>query len=607
MFDDSPSVTTDSTGSISVPEPRGRRGTRSSGRRARRGTRSAGRSRPSGRAGPAGAAAAPGASRRPEPPRWSGHAPGTALVAVLERPPVPGTSGHERLERIAAFERTIAWLQTRQEVEIAGYVADAERAAVSDTRRAGTSPPDAFDSPEHAARSATAEIQLILHLTGSTMLARLERARLLHQDPVLEPTATLAHAGLLTAPKTRKILDGAAGLDPAQATLLQDTVLPKAPTQTTGQLGAAIRRFLVSLPDREVPARRRERAGRARGVTVQPGTDSMAVLRAYLPSAAATGIYAVLDETARRRPCRSAADTRTMDQRRADALTDIVLHPTGHVSEGTAATAGAPGASPAPPPAAPAPAGPGSSGTPPDPPAPAADSGSGAPSARPAAPAVVPDIPGVAPAPPGMPPPPHPSVSVRINVTVSLDTLLGADDAPAELAGHGPIPAADARALAFATGSVWYRLITDPVSGRVLHRDTTRYRPDAALAELIRARHPACTHPGCRVPAHRCDLDHVVPHGPDRESGPTSADNLHPLCRSHHRLKHSPGWEVRLLPDGSTRWTTPSGHVHVAEPTPVGPGRAGGATGRRGPRLLALLRDPGLADRLATGTAESPF
>lgn len=77
----------------------------------------------------------------------------------------------------------------------------------------------------------------------------------------------------------------------------------------------------------------------------------------------------------------------------------------------------------------------------------------------------------------------------------------------------------------------------------------------------MRARDPRCTAPGCRAPAYRCDLDHVVAW----PQGPTCACNLHPLCRRHHRVKHEAGWVPKRHPDGSTTWTTTNG-VEVTSP-----------------------------------------
>ncbi|MFZ5852218.1 MAG: HNH endonuclease signature motif containing protein, partial [Actinomycetota bacterium] len=92
-----------------------------------------------------------------------------------------------------------------------------------------------------------------------------------------------------------------------------------------------------------------------------------------------------------------------------------------------------------------------------------------------------------------------------------------------------------------------------------------RYRPSAALARLVRARYRCCTYPGCARPADRCDLD----HGRAWPLGPTCACNLHPLCRRHHRLKHSGHLHLHLGPDGTLTWTLRSGHFRTTGPPPV--------------------------------------
>ena len=40
-----------------------------------------------------------------------------------------------------------------------------------------------------------------------------------------------------------------------------------------------------------------------------------------------------------------------------------------------------------------------------------------------------------------------------------------------------------------------------------------------------------------------------------------------PKCRHDHRLKQHPKWTVDQLPDGTFRWTTPSGRTYTTEPT----------------------------------------
>ncbi len=106
----------------------------------------------------------------------------------------------------------------------------------------------------------------------------------------------------------------------------------------------------------------------------------------------------------------------------------------------------------------------------------------------------------------------------------------------------------------------------DPRSGaRLDPRDRLArdgYRPGEPLADLVRARDGRCRFPGCSVAARFCDLDHVRPW----PGGPTSAANLLCLCRRHHRVKQSPGWRVRLRPDGVAEWTDPTGVATATSP-----------------------------------------
>ncbi|RDH79032.1 HNH endonuclease [Mycolicibacterium moriokaense] len=90
------------------------------------------------------------------------------------------------------------------------------------------------------------------------------------------------------------------------------------------------------------------------------------------------------------------------------------------------------------------------------------------------------------------------------------------------------------------------------------------YRPSAKLAAFVRARDLTCRFPGCRVPAHRCDIDHVVPY----PIGPTHPSNLICLCRKHHLLKTFwiGDWSVLVAADGSATWTSPTGKTYVTQP-----------------------------------------
>lgn len=149
----------------------------------------------------------------------------------------------------------------------------------------------------------------------------------------------------------------------------------------------------------------------------------------------------------------------------------------------------------------------------------------------------------------------------KVDVIVNLTTLLGLDQDPAVLVGQGLISATAARE--FAADAVWRRLVTDPLTGRVIERSKERYRPSSALSDYVDARDQHCATPGCRRPAAECEKDHRTAFD---EGGPTCACNLWPLCKHHHRCKHSPGWTFRREADGSTTVTTPTGHTYSSDP-----------------------------------------
>ncbi|WP_410600039.1 DUF222 domain-containing protein [Amycolatopsis sp. lyj-90] len=149
---------------------------------------------------------------------------------------------------------------------------------------------------------------------------------------------------------------------------------------------------------------------------------------------------------------------------------------------------------------------------------------------------------------------------------MDLFTYLGVKDDPAELAGHGHIPATLAREIATGAGTVLRRIITDPLSGQVLDLGRDRYRPTAGQGEFVRVRDRECRRPGCHRPAQACELDHSVPW---EFGGHTDADELIDLCRRDHRLKDEPGWVYRLAPDGTLTITTPTGQSYDSAPPPL--------------------------------------
>ncbi|MBB5789357.1 DUF222 domain-containing protein [Jiangella mangrovi] len=158
-----------------------------------------------------------------------------------------------------------------------------------------------------------------------------------------------------------------------------------------------------------------------------------------------------------------------------------------------------------------------------------------------------------------------PRRQVSVHVTIPFGTLAGLSEEPGELEGYGPIPAHIARKLA--AEGVWRWLATDPGSGRVMDLGRTTYRPTKALADFIIARDRTCRMPGCHRPARYCHIDHRDPY---QNGGATSAANCQCLCETHHLLKHHGHWRCATLPNGTTVWTSPTGHRFLKPPARAG-------------------------------------
>ena len=110
-----------------------------------------------------------------------------------------------------------------------------------------------------------------------------------------------------------------------------------------------------------------------------------------------------------------------------------------------------------------------------------------------------------------------------------------------------------------ASGSVWRRLVTDPLSGAALDLSTQRYRPTRKMAELVAALDGVCRAPGCSIPAPSCDIDHAIPW----PHGPTEIRNLSAKHRRHHNHKTRRTWIAHQDHDGTITWHTIGGRNYI--------------------------------------------
>jgi Domain of unknown function (DUF222) len=448
--------------------------------------------------------------------------------------PPPGFScAGDLLDRIVACERRVAAAQAEQLALIARF-ARMRPALVGERLQAGAS--------EFAVDELAAELRLSRCAAGARLVLAVTLAER------LPGTAAALAAGEVDLPKVRAVADVTDRVEAPLALAVEQRVLPKAAGQTVGQLRAALTRAVLAV-DPAGAQTRHERAVVDRRVAVSALPDGMAELWALLPAPAASAVYTAIDQHARRPG--HPADV-PMDARRADALVELITRPAvpAHTDQAASPSGAAPAGSLVP-----------------------ADADSALVDTANRAGASAPPTPG----PPSAEDAERAAVGVEthgaparrlaplVQITVAATTLLGLDDQPGELAGHGPVPAAMARQLAADPSGTWRRILTDPTTGMVLDVSHRGYRPPRPLARFITARDGTCRFPGCRQPARRCDLDHVTPW-PD---GPTSATNMIAVCRHHHRLKHSARWHVAAARDGTVTWSAPTGRTYTTRPPPV--------------------------------------
>lgn len=399
---------------------------------------------------------------------WIQLKPGPELAAAaLRRLAAPTVDPAELLDCIDALERSASALQGEKAAAVARFV-DLE------SRSHPSGVPDGL-------KSAEAELEMLLKLSPTATTNLVGRSLQLQQLP---QTLAALRAGEISEAAAHAIADETAHLEGEHKRAVEDRLFPDAGTQTAPTLRREARRAMAEIDPDLLKQRHAAERGR-RDVHLSPGKFGMARISAYLTADAATAIYGVIRGHAKT----LRADGRSFEERKADALAELILNPKRR---------------------------------------------------------------------------PKPRISTQVRVVVPVGTALGLTDEAGHLAGYGPIPADMARDLA--ANGTWRRLLTDPVSGEPLDYGSTRYRPTAPLTERVVARAGDCDAPGCVMPAHHCDLDHVVPHRADGSGGATSEENLRPRCQHHHDVKGLPGWTVANNPDGTSTWRTPHGKTYISRP-----------------------------------------
>jgi len=156
------------------------------------------------------------------------------------------------------------------------------------------------------------------------------------------------------------------------------------------------------------------------------------------------------------------------------------------------------------------------------------------------------------------------NLSIDVAVTIPVTALTGGTGEPAVSAdGQWGIPAAWALDEFMRSNTFWHRMVLDPVTNDVLATEYLgRFAPDVLTRALL-FRYRVCQAPGCCKPAGKCDMDHRSPW----PEGPTSGDNLWPLCRRHPPPSTSCRGYPHLKGHQILRWQMPDGEkIPVEKP-----------------------------------------
>lgn len=161
------------------------------------------------------------------------------------------------------------------------------------------------------------EVGCALRLSPATVDARLQVAQTLATR--LPSTLALLEAGAITARHAGVLVEAVTPLTDELAARVEARVLERAPAQTPAAFRASVHRAVLAVDARSAEERHRV-AVEDRRVCMRPVADGMAELWALLPADGAAVVMNTLSAIA---AGKVAGESRTADQRRADALVDL--------------------------------------------------------------------------------------------------------------------------------------------------------------------------------------------------------------------------------------------------------------------------------------------
>lgn len=495
---------------------------------------------------------------------------GVRLAEQLGRESVLEYKGDEELfDLLQTCAQMESWLSAKRAQIVAALAPDESTVTVDGFTLAQTKREMVAVALNIAPRAAGNEVQYAHHLIDSC-----------------QGTFAALGSGKISARGARVIAEETYVVDSRHIPEIEAKVLPNAGCQIPSRIARGVRRAIHSLAP-QIEAQAVEACSERRSVSLIPQAHGMATVEAYLPAAEAVSLYNVVNEIARCNKSRDRAELKwrcagvgvgvagggagrivnqdgllPMDAYRADALMQLSRLGSQVLSDEV-------------------------------------ESVRSGKSAR---------VAGVK--------EPNPD-RFRAHIVLDLATALGLANNPGELAQYGPIPAHVARSLA--ADSSWDAWITN-ASRQLQAVGSKVYHPAPSLRRFIVARDQVCQFPGCSSRAVDADLDHSTPY---ELGGSTSPENLHCLCRRHHRMKTHLRWDTTREPHISsnatstdpmaarsrrshsqTTWRLPTGHEVTVEPEAI---LADPVSGSVPSSVSGSVSNPGEAEQVLPPYDPPPF
>ena len=247
--------------------------------------------------------------------------PGAEAADWLAAKDASSSSRSVLIDMLAVLERQASWHAALQ-ARVLAQLHEGEQAEIAARLTDGAAPVGFEPVLARQARDwLCEEVGVVMRLPGDVARGRmLDAAELVHRLPA---TLRLLESGAMTAPQARLLVEAVAGLTDQARARIEERVLVRAPLQTTSQFRRSLSRAVLANTSSTAEQAHAD-AIASRRVVVEPGEDGVGTLLAVLPAPQLLRVNALINGHAKNCLIADPDDQRSLDQRRADSLVELI-------------------------------------------------------------------------------------------------------------------------------------------------------------------------------------------------------------------------------------------------------------------------------------------